>query len=95
MYSMSGFRKPPAGEGSFDKRRGTVLIYTNSFTAVEVDQLRGALNNPLNIESTRCSAGGQGKGEQYLIRIPRRELAKVQELVKPFIPSMMRYRAGL
>jgi hypothetical protein len=91
---LSGFRKPPAGEASFDKRRGTVLIYTNSFTAVEVDQLRGALHNNLNIESTRCSAGGQGK-DQYLIRIPRRELAKVQELVKPIIPSMMRYRAGL
>jgi hypothetical protein len=48
----------------------------------------------LNIESTRNAAGIKGKG-QYIIRIPKREVGKVQELVKPYIPSSMAYRVGL
>ncbi|CAJ0827275.1 6357_t:CDS:10 [Entrophospora sp. SA101] len=60
----------------------------------EVELLRSILLDKLNIESTRNAAGIKGKG-QYIIRIPKREVGKVQELVKPYIPSSMAYRVGL
>ena len=54
-----------AGEGGYDKSRGAIRIATHSFTPEEVDQLRAALLNNLNIESTRCSAGKKGQ-EQFV-----------------------------
>jgi len=47
------------------KTKGSIHIYTNSFTPAEVDQLRATLLNNLNIESTRCSAGKKGQ-EQFV-----------------------------
>jgi hypothetical protein len=81
-------------DGSYDKWEHCIRIYTNSFTPAEVDQLRAALLNNLNIESTRVSAGQKGK-EQSIIRKPKREVGKVQGLVKPYIPNSMAYRVGL
>ena len=43
---------------------------------------------------TRRYNNGKGK-EQYTIRIPKRAVGKLQQLVKPFMPSMMAYRVGL
>src|SRR5438874_320481 len=54
---------------------------THSCTSEELYQLRAALLNNLNIESSRNSAGVKGK-EQYRIRRPKREVPKVQALVK-------------
>jgi hypothetical protein len=42
-----------AGEGGYDKSRGAIRIATHSFTPEEVDQLRAALLNNFNIESSR------------------------------------------
>ncbi|CAI2166767.1 36_t:CDS:10 [Funneliformis geosporum] len=44
-----------------------------------------------NINATRGSAGNKGK-EQYVIRIPKREVGKVQALVAKHIPASMAYR---
>jgi hypothetical protein len=52
-----------------------------------------ALLKNLNIETTRYAAN-RAK-EQYRIFIPKREVHKVQGLVKGRIPSMMAYRVGL
>ena len=84
--------------------RGYVQSY--SFQPLEIDALRGALLDNFEIETTRVLGGGFskelrrlkncGKGEdQYIIRIPKRELTKVQGIVSPHIPSMMKYRIGL
>jgi hypothetical protein len=67
------------GEGHFHKSQGCVLIYTDSFSPNEVDRLRSILLTKLNIESTRV-ANNKAK-EQYGIRIPKREVPKVQQLV--------------
>lgn len=83
-----------SGDGHYLKRDGCIQLYTNSFSPTEVDQLRAALLNNCSIESTRVSAGVKGK-DQFIIRIPKREVGKVQDLVKGHIPSMMRYRVGL
>lgn len=82
-----------AGDSHFDKRDGSIVIATQSFTPSEVDLLRSILLNNLNIESTRTVAN-KGK-EQYKIRIPKREVGKLQQIVKPYIPPMMAYRVGL
>jgi len=67
---------------------------THSCTSEELYQLRAALLNNLNIESSRNSAGVKGK-EQYRIRRPKREVPKVQALVKAHIPESMGYRVLL
>jgi hypothetical protein len=81
------------GDASYHKRDGCIHIYTNSFTPAEVDLLRSILLTNLNIESTR-NVANRAK-EQYIIRIPKGEVGKLQELVKPHIPSIMHYRVGL
>jgi len=55
-----------AGEAHYHQRDGVITIATNSFTAVEVDQLRATLLKNLNIESSRNSAGVKDK-DQYII----------------------------
>jgi hypothetical protein len=82
-----------SGDSSFNKRDCCIQITTDSFTLSEVDLLRSLLLDQLNIESTR-NANGKGQ-DQYIIRIPKREVPKVQELVEPFMPHSMRYRVGL
>lgn len=82
-----------SGDGSYCKSTGRITISTDSFTAVEVDTLRSVLLDKLNIESARA-AHNKAK-EQYVIRIPKREVPKVQQLVANHIPSMMRHRVGL
>jgi len=67
---------------------------TNSFTLAEVKLLCSVLLNNFGIESTINSAGNKSK-DQYRIRIPKRELPKLQGLVQPHILSMMAYRVGL
>ncbi len=70
---------------AFSKIQGAIQIATNSFSPAEVDLLRAALLHNFNIESTRVVAN-KAK-EQFIIRIPKREVPKVKKLVKPHIPS--------
>jgi hypothetical protein len=81
------------GDAHYRKGDGRIVISTDSFTPAEVEFLRSILLDQFHIESSRV---GSGKGkEQYAIYIPKREVPKVQQLVKPHIPSMMAYRVGL
>jgi len=82
-----------SGDGCFDKSQGAIRISTESFTPVEVDLLRSVLLDRYDIETTRVAAN-KAKG-QSIIRNPKREVPKVQKLVKPFIPLSLAYRVGL
>ena len=82
-----------SGEWHYNKRDGCIETATHSFTPSEVDTLRAALLKNLNIESTRCLYNKNK--EQSIIRIPKREVIKVQHIVKPHIPTIMCYRVGL
>jgi len=76
------------------KDKGGIRISTDSFTLVSLKVYYGPyLLDKYGIQSTRY-AKNQDKG-QYIIRIPKRELPKVQELVKPFIPPCMAKRVGV
>lgn len=84
-----------AGDGSFHKRDGSVTIATNSFTKEEIENLIHIFNTKFLIKATinsMCNAKGE---KQYVIRISKRSIPDLQNLVKPHIPPMMAYRVGL
>jgi len=83
-----------AGDGTFSKRHSVIQIATNSFSPEEIDLLRAVLLECYDIDSSRVLSGNKGR-DQYIIRIPRRELAKVQDLIQCHMPPMMLYRIGL
>jgi hypothetical protein len=70
-----------AGDGTFHKGKSVIQVATNSFTPEEVDLLRAVLLERYDIHSSRVLGGTKGR-DQYIIRIPRRELTKVQDLIK-------------
>jgi len=82
-----------SGVGSYCKSTGRITICTDSFTAEEVDCLRSIFLDQFGIETTRIRNGH--RDDQYVIRIPKREVPKVQQLVQSHLPAMMRYRVGL
>jgi len=71
----------------------TLARLTNSPPPSFVDLLRSILFDKYGIETTR-NAANKSK-EQSIIRIPQRQVAKVQQLLKPHIGSSMKYRVGL
>ena len=75
------------------KKQGSIEISTHSYTGSEVERLRAALLKNFNIESTR-PAYNKAK-EQSILRIPKREVSKVQALVSKLIPNSTAYRVGL
>jgi hypothetical protein len=82
-----------SGDGCLDKSRGMKRSDTHSFTVKEVDILRSALLKNLNVESARNTHNAAK--EQYIIRIPKREVTKLQDIVTTHMPASMKYRAGL
>ena len=81
--------------GHYHKRDNAIIISTESLSVGELDLWRSILIllDKYGIETTR-HAKNQAK-EQYYIRIPKREVPKVKDLVKDLIPSTTRYRIGL
>jgi len=84
-----------SGDGYFHKSGGQVRIATHGFTKLEVEQLAALLLEQFDLNSRIHIQRNQKGIEQYFIYIPKRELPKLQHLVKPFIPPMMAYRVGL
>lgn len=80
-----------SSDGSCCKRNGVVIISTDSMTPSEVNQIRSILLVKYDIHSTRI-ANGKGK-DQYRYRIPTVGVPKLQALVAPHIPPLMRSRA--
>jgi hypothetical protein len=83
-----------AGDGTFSKRYSVIQVATNSFSPEEIDLLRSLLLERHDIDSSRVLSGNKGR-DQYIIRIPKRELAKVQDLIQYHMPATTQYRIGL
>ena len=67
-----------AGDGSYHKRDGAVGICTHGFSKIEVELLISIFYDKFSIDST-INIGRNSKGvEQYMIRIPKREVFKLQ-----------------
>jgi hypothetical protein len=83
-----------SGDGTFDKSKNRVIICTDNFTIEDTKSLQNVLLNKFNINSYLKSAGNKSK-DQYRIVIPRQDLVKFQELIKPHLHEFMYYRIGL
>jgi hypothetical protein len=88
----TGWTAPPSprGDGNYRKDRGCINIHTEAFTIAEVDKLRDILLNKFDIHSTK-NIHKPG----YIIRISKKEIGKVQTLVKDIMLPSMQYRVGL
>jgi len=78
-------------DGSFDKTRQAVRIYTDGFTYAEVKLLNEVLIKKFGL---KCTINNR-KGEYFRIRIPKKSLKDLQTLLEPVIPPMMRHKIGL
>jgi hypothetical protein len=83
-----------AGDGSYDKKNRNVIICTDSQTYGLLEKLQEVFKNKFDINSTRVLSGSSPNS--YRIRIPAKEVSKSRpSVVKPYIPSMVKYRVGL
>jgi len=76
-----------SGDGSFDKTNQAICLCTDSFTPAELDLLRATLLSNFNIHSSRTVSNKER--DQYRIRIPKREVPKIQALVSYHIPTAL------
>jgi len=83
-----------SGDGTFDKSRNRVIICTDNFTIENIKSLQDVLLNKFNIDSYLKSAGNVDKDQRRIV-IPKRELIKFQDLIKPHLHESMYYRIGL
>jgi hypothetical protein len=77
-------------DGSWNKTYRRVVLCTNSFTLEEVELLIEALNKNFNLRCYKCR---QGTG--YIIIIPSYSIPRLQSLLAPHMPTMMRHKIGL
>jgi LAGLIDADG DNA endonuclease family len=73
-----------ACDGSYSRRDGVITLSTDSYTLVEVQQLQTILLEKFGINST---IGTHGKAGQYLIRIAKGSMARLQSLIALDMPS--------
>jgi len=72
-----------AGDGHYCRRYGIITLSTESFSLKEVEKLRDILLK-YGIDSSLITR--DAAKEQYIIRMPKREVEKLQNLVKPHMP---------
>lgn len=84
------------GDGSFNKTDQRIRIYTNHFSFEECDILANSIINNCKINCKvlydRTSTSGQ---KQYILTIGKKELIKLQNIVKYHIHDSILYRIGL
>lgn len=77
-------------DGSFNQRDKAVVIHTQSFTREEVQLLFDVLVKKFNLKCTINK-----NGNNHVIRISTNSIPKLQTLLAPHMPSMMRHKIGL
>jgi hypothetical protein len=80
-----------AGDGTYSTRNSQCTLCTDSFSYEEVYHLRAILQSKFDLISTQYPV----KTDQYRILFNKKEIPKLQNLVKDHIPPMMAYRIGL
>jgi hypothetical protein len=76
------------------KGREGVMLNTNSYDKVQVEQLSSALNQVFGLSSTVYAKRGRTT-IYYTIYIPSRDMPKLQALILPYLHSSMYYKVGL
>jgi len=77
-------------DGSFDQRDHCVDLHTEGFTLADVNLLIKTLNDKWDL---KCTINKSGKGHK--IRIPRKSLPILKDLLKDIMPPMMMHKIGL
>ena len=79
-----------ADDGGFEKSRQRVTLSTEGFTLEELNLLAKTLNDKWDL---KCTINKHGNG--FRIRIPKKSLPKLQDLLKDIMPPMMLHKIGL
>lgn len=77
-------------DGSFCKTNRVIYISTNGFSHAEVNLLINVLNSKWNLN---CTINKHNPG--FIIRIPKKSVPLVQDLLKDIMPKMMMHKIGL
>lgn len=83
------------GDGSWDKYSSGIVLHLNNFTKEEVNIIQFILASKFNIESSVIWVTKTNSLRGYIIKIPRREVVKVQNLTKEYIYPSLQYKIGL
>lgn len=86
-----------AGDGSFNKKGGYVIICTNSFEKAEVIFLAELIFKNFGIKAVVFSRSKRliPEKKEYMIRFTRSEVKKIQELISKVLFKTMLYRIGV
>jgi hypothetical protein len=76
-------------DGTVDKRRGSMLFETQSFSRRQIQRLGGCLFRNFNLR-TSIHRSGKGRGERLYLPIAEAKL--LRKLVEPHILSCMKYK---
>jgi len=82
-----------AGDGSYDIKHKTIMLYTNSFTKEEVLLLIDTLKINFDIESSLRII--KRNIIEHMIYIPKKEVTKVIYLTQHLMPKEFLYKLGL
>jgi hypothetical protein len=77
-------------DGCFCQKNRVIYISTNGFTHAEVNLLINVLNSKWNLN---CTINKHNPG--FIIRIPKKSVPLVQDLLKDIMPKMMMHKIGL
>ena len=79
-------------DGTIDKRQGSILFETQSFTKDEIQKLVDCLDCNFNLKSTIHKSG---KGRGLRIYLPVKEVKEFSKIVEPYVIKQMRYKLSL
>lgn len=79
-------------DATIDKRQGSILFETQSFSRKEIEKLRQCLRDNFGIES---SIHKSGRMRGLRLYIPVAQSKRLVEILKPFMVKSMRYKVCL
>ncbi len=76
-------------DGTVDKRRGSALFETQSFSSEDIEKLRCCLHVNFGIQSNPIRSG---KGRGLRLYVPIAEAKKLRSIIEPHVLDQMRYK---
>ena len=83
------------GDGSFDRSTGRLQLHSNWFTLHEVKTLQSILLEKYNISSYLKPSANSDPNRGYIIRIPKKEVQKVQTMCLRYMCPSLYYKLGI
>lgn len=83
------------GDGSWDSSGSRISLHLNNFTINEVKIIQNILLTKFQISSTIIKNPHSDPLRGNILRIPKKDVAKVRELTKEFIYPSLLYKIGL